>query len=362
MKSVAMVLTAFNHELEQREIEIPSLQEGQILVKITAAGVCGSDVHMWKGNDPRTPLPIILGHEGVGKIVEIKGQRTTIEQEALKVGDAIFWNRGVSCGHCYFCTVAKTPAFCPQRWTYGITKACDQWPYLNGCYAEYIVLSPDTDIFKLPPDLDPGVIVPASCSGATAAHCFDYIKPRIGDTVLIQGPGPVGIFAAYYASLQGAGEIIMIGGTDSRLEMAKKFGVTTTLNRKKTSEQERREIIMELTGGRGVDYAIEAVGNPSAVKEGLSLVRNGGVYLSVGFGDPNGSVEVDCFRDIGRKNLTYQGIWVSDTRHAQVALQGVLKNPSLFEVLVSHRLPLVEANSALNLMAKKEAIKVVLIP
>lgn len=202
MKSVAMVLTAFNRELVQREIEIPCLQEGQILVKITAAGVCGSDTHMRKGNDPRTPLPIILGHEGVGEIVEIKGKRSTVEREELKVGDAILWNRGVSCGHCYFCAVAKTPAFCLERWTYGITKACDQWPYLNGCYTEYIMLSPDTDIFKLPPALDPAIIVPASCSGATAAHCFDYIKPRIGDTVLIQGPGPVGIFAAYYASLQ----------------------------------------------------------------------------------------------------------------------------------------------------------------
>ena len=361
MKSLAMVLTAFNQELEPREIQIPTLQEGQILVKLTAAGVCGSDVHMWKGNDPRTRLPMILGHEGVGEIVELKGQRTTVEQEELKVGDAIFWNRGVSCGHCYFCAVAKTPAFCPQRWTYGITKACDQWPYLNGCYAEYIVLSPDTDIFKLPPDLDPGVIVPASCSGATAAHCFDYIKPRIGDTVLIQGPGPVGIFAAYFAALQGAGEIIMIGGTASRLEMAKKFGVTTVLDRKQTSPEERKEIIMGLTGGRGVDYAIEAVGAPSAVKEGLALVRTGGAYLSVGFGDPNGSVEVDCFQDIGRKNLAYQGIWVSDTRHTRVALQGVLKNPSLFTALVSHRLPLAEANLGLQLMDKKEALKVVLV-
>jgi threonine dehydrogenase-like Zn-dependent dehydrogenase len=81
----------------------------------------------------------------------------------------------------------------------------------------------------------------------------------------------------------------------------------------------------------------------------------------VGFGDPNGSVEVDCFQDIGRKNLAYQGIWVSDTRHTKVALQGVLKNPSLFSMLVSHRLPLVEANTALGLMDKKEAIKVVLI-
>ena len=308
MKSTAMVLTAFGRKLEQKEIEIPQLREGEILVKITAAGVCGSDLHMFKGNDPRTPLPIILGHEGVGEIIEIKGKRFSVDQEELKSGDYIIWNRGVSCGHCYYCAVVGTPALCPRRWVYGITKPCDQRPYLNGCYAEYIILSPDTDIFKLPPDIDPAIIVSASCSGATAAHCFDYVKPRTGDVVLIQGPGPLGIFAAYFASLHGAGEIIMIGGTDKRLEMAKKFGVTTVLNRKHTSEEQRKEIIKELTGGRGVDYAIEAVGTAAAVKEGLSLVRTGGIYLSAGFGDPNGSVEVDCFWDIVRKNLTYQGI------------------------------------------------------
>ncbi|HHT49603.1 MAG TPA: alcohol dehydrogenase catalytic domain-containing protein [Firmicutes bacterium] len=362
MKSLAMVLTAFGRKLEAREIEIPPLEEGQILVKITAAGVCGSDVHMYKGNDPRTPLPMILGHEGVGEIVELRGKRFTVEGEELRAGDAILWNRGVSCGHCYFCAVAGTPALCPERWVYGITRPCTEWPYLNGCYAEYIILSADTDLFKLPPALDPAVVVPVSCSGATAAHCFDYIQPRIGDTVLIQGPGPVGIFATYFAALHGAKTIIMIGGTDRRLAIAKEFGVTHTLNRKTTSIEDRREIILQLTHGRGVDYAIEAVGTPAAVKEGVALVRTGGVYLSVGFGDPNGRVELDCFFDLGRKNLTYQGVWVSATRHTSIALQSVLKNPSLFATLVDRRLPLTEANLALDLMAQKETVKTVLLP
>ncbi len=362
MKSLAMVLTAFGRELEAREIAIPPLAEGEILVRITAAGVCGSDVHMYKGNDPRTPLPITLGHEGVGEIVETKGKRFSVEGEELKAGDAILWNRGVSCGHCYFCAVAGTPALCPKRWVYGITKPCTERPYLNGCYAGYIILSADTDIFKLPPGADPAVVVPASCSGATAAHCFDYIRPRIGDSVLVQGPGPVGIFAAYFAALHGAKTVIMIGGTERRLAMAREFGVTHTLNRNTTTAGERREIILQLTHGRGVDYAIEAVGTPAAVKEGIALVRTGGAYLSVGFGDPNGRVELDCYADLGRKNLTLQGVWVSATRHTGIALQGVLKNPSLFAKLVDRRLPLTEANLALELMARKETVKTVLLP
>lgn len=362
MKARVMVLTEFNKELQRREVEIPPLADGQVLVEITASGVCGSDLHMYKGNDPRTPLPIILGHEGVGRVVEVKGRRLTLEREELKPGDSIIWNRGVSCGHCYFCKVCGAPALCPGRWAYGITKSFKEEPSLNGCYADHIILTHDTEIIKIPAEIDPTVMVAASCSGATAAHCFDYVRPKTGDTVLIQGPGPLGIFAAYFAAQNGAGEIIMIGGAEKRLETAKKFGVTVTLNRRKTTENERKEAIMELTHGRGVDYAVEAVGQPAAVKEGIQLVRTGGTYLSVGFGDPNGSVNLDCFYDVVRKNLTYQGVWVSDTKHTYSAMKGILKNPDLFATLITHRYSLEEANEALEVMDKKEAVKAVLIP
>ena len=96
MKSKAMVLTGFRQPLEMQEFEIPALKEGQILIKLDAIGVCGSDVHMWKGEDPRTPLPIILGHEGVGTIVDMHGPKNSIYGEALKEGDRILWHRGMN--------------------------------------------------------------------------------------------------------------------------------------------------------------------------------------------------------------------------------------------------------------------------
>ena len=356
-----MVLEEFNRDLVMKEIEIPPLTEGQSLVKITASGICGSDIHMLKGEDPRIPLPMILGHEGVGTVVEINGKKLTIDREELKEGDKIIWNRGVSCGECYFCKIKNTPSLCPERWVYGISKSCEEKPYLNGCYADYIILSNKTDIFKIPNDIDPTILVPATCSGATAAHCFDYINPKSGDIVLIQGPGPLGIFATYFAAHFGASQIIMIGGTEKRLEMSKKFGATFTLNRHTMSIEERRKEIMDLTKGRGVDYAIEAVGRPSAVKEGLQLVRNGGVYLSVGFGEPKGSVEIDCFKDIVRKNLTYQGIWVSNTSHLYRAMDCIIRDTKLFSSLITHRFPLEKVNQALKVMDNREAIKVVLI-
>ena len=122
MKVKAVVLKEFNQPLVIEEGELASLKDGEILVRITASGVCGSDVHMWKGKDPRTPLPLILGHEGVGVVEEVKGEKKDIFADKIKPGDFVIWDRGVTCGNCYFCVVKKEPSLCPKRQVYGIIR------------------------------------------------------------------------------------------------------------------------------------------------------------------------------------------------------------------------------------------------
>lgn len=362
MKAKSMVLEKFRQPLNLREIEIPKLEEGQILVKILAAGVCGSDVHMWNGNDSRTILPLILGHEGVGEIVEMTTAKASVYGQSLKVGDQIVWNRGISCGQCYFCQVLHEPSLCPRRWVYGIHRSSSQFPYLLGCFSEYIILEDGADVFPLPGGIEPAVVVPATCSGATTAHAFDLGCPSPGDSIVIMGPGPLGIFGVAFAKARGAGEIIVIGGTAERLELCREFGATCLMSRIDSEAEERLEIIREMTNGRGVDLVYEAAGNPGAVREGLNVLRTGGTLLSAGFGDPNGTVELDCFADICRKNIRLQGVWVSDTRHTHQALELVKANSQLFSKLVTHRFPLDEADMALAAMANKDAVKAVLIP
>ncbi|MDW7675225.1 MAG: zinc-binding dehydrogenase [Bacillota bacterium] len=357
-----MVLKEFNKPLVQEEMVIPELKDGEILVKITAAGVCGSDAHMWRGKDPRTPLPIILGHEGVGIVVAIKGSKTTIFGGEIKEGDNILWHRGISCGTCYYCQIIKQPALCEKRWVYGIHRPINEPPYLVGCYGEHIILAAGTDIFPIPKNVPPKVLVSASCSGSTTAHGFDLAPPKPGETVVIQGPGPLGIYAVAFAKAYGAKEIIVIGGTAERIAMCKEFGATRVLDRNSYSESERKEAVLELTDGRGADVVFEAVGTPQAVKEGIGLTRVGGRYVSAGFGEPNGTVELDCFQDVVRKNLRYQGVWVSDTKHTYQAYQLVLQNIELFSKMVTHEYSLCDATTALEKMESREAIKAVLIP
>ena len=362
MKTRAMVLEAFNQPLVMREFEIPSLQEGEVLIKLEAAGVCGSDVHMLRGEDPRTPLPIILGHEGVGRILEVKGEKRTVEGELLKSGDLILWNRGVSCHRCFHCAVLNEPALCKNRKVYGINRSSKVAPYVNGCYSQEMLLTADTDIFKVTAEVDPAILVSASCSGATVAHAFDLHRPDFGDTVLIQGPGPLGVYAVAFAKQLGAQEIIVIGGSENRLQTCREFGATLTLNRRELSLEDRKQAIMDKTRGRGVDFVIEAVGDPSAVHEGIKLVRSGGAYVSIGFSQPPGNCQIDFFQEVVSKNLKIQGVWVSGTRHTWQAMKLVLERPELFARMITHRFSLEQANEALAAMAQRDALKAVLAP
>jgi threonine dehydrogenase-like Zn-dependent dehydrogenase len=362
MESKAMVLEKFNEPLEMRTFPIPKLKEGEVLIKVKAAGVCGSDVHMWEGRDPRIRLPMILGHEGVGEIVEMDGEKRDVYGNPLHVGDKVLWNRGVTCGRCYFCKVKMEPSLCPHRWVYGIHTSCAESPYLTGNYTEYLPLVREVDLFKIESETDLQVLVPASCSGATAAHAFDLSRMESGDSVLVQGVGPLGIFAIAFAKSFGASQIIATGGTEERLNMCKAFGANLLLNRNQLSKKDRKEAVMEVTHGLGVDVAFEMAGEPEALKESISLVRTGGACVSAGFGEPHGTIELDCFHDIGRKNLRLQGVWVSETRHTHMALQLILSRIGDFTKLITHRFSLAQANEAIRVMKTKEAVKALLLP
>lgn len=362
MLARALVMEKFNEPMVERKIPIPNLDVGQLLIKIEVAGVCGSDVHIWHGKDPRVKLPMILGHEGIGIVAAIGRRKYTVDGEEVKEGDRLLWNRGISCGSCYYCVVLKEPSLCPYRKVQGINVSAAESPYLNGCFADYIILAAGTDVFKVPQDIAPSTLVAASCSGATAAHGFDLAHPEPGETVVVLGPGPLGLFAVVFARSYGASQIILSGGTQVRLEVGKAFGATTIFNREEIQEQERYIQVMDLTKGRGADLVIEAAGTIEALQEAIKLARVGGTVLSLGLAVPVETFPFDGYHDLVRKNLRLQGVWVSDTRHTFRALKLILEQPQLFRRMVTHQLALEQANEAFGIIESKEGIKVVLLP
>ena len=362
MKAQIALLDEFNRPLEIREVSVPPLEPGQALVQVEAAGVCGSDVHMWRGKDPRTPRPIILGHEGVGRVVDVAGEKRDVDGVPLRPGQRVLWNRGVTCGMCYYCVVVKEPSLCTDRWVYGIYRSVHEPTFLNGCYATHILLDARTDIFRVGEAIDPAVLAPAGCSGATMAHAFELTPVSVGDTVLIFGPGPLGAFAVAFARASGARHIVVVGGTPQRLALCKLLGATLLLNRHQTDADARREAVLDLTHGRGADLVVEASGSVAAMWEGLDCARYGGALSLVGFGTPVGDVGFPPFEKLVRKNLHLQGVWVSDTRHARQAMTLIETQPEAFAELITHRFSLAEATIALETVARREAMKVVLTP
>jgi len=356
MKMKAAVLKKFNEPLAIEERALAPLKDGEVLVRIKAAGVCGSDVHIWKGQDPRTPLPLILGHEGVGLIENIRGKKEDIVGKKIHPGDLIIWDRGITCGNCYFCMVKKEPSLCPNRQVYGITR--------DGCYATHLILLKGTKIIKIEEEIDPEVLVPTSCSGATTAHTIKLCNICPGDTVVIQGPGPMGIFALAFAQEKGADKIIVIGtGMDKeRLKLCLEFGASETLNIDETSFEERLSYIKEKTNKIGAEVVIDCTGSPHAIKEGMKMTAPGGTYALPGVAIPIGDIPVSFYEDVARKNVRLQGVWVSDTSHLYQAVKLVLSKKHPFEKLITHKFKLEEAAQALMVMDHRKAMKAVFIP
>ena len=189
---------------------------------------------------------------------------------------------------------------------YGITYSAHDGPY--GGWAEQIHLQPGVRVLKLPGGLEADDVIGGGCGLFTGFASVDRAEVQMGDTVLVQGSGPVGLAAAAFASLSGAAQVLMIGAPADRLALALRLGVDSTWDVTDTSESERRAAILAQTGGRGPDVVIEAAGNPSAIGEGLRLVRDGGTYVVAGHYTDVGEVSVNPhteMHDVG--SLVFHG-------------------------------------------------------
>ncbi|MGI8470068.1 MAG: alcohol dehydrogenase catalytic domain-containing protein, partial [Pyrinomonadaceae bacterium] len=207
----AAVMPDFQQPLEVREYPLPEkIEAGAALVKIEMAGVCGTDVHLWKGQLP-IPRPVIMGHETVGVIERLgEGLETDWTGEPLCEGDRVTWSAGRLCGHCRNCAILRQPTRCQNRSAYGISFNSNEPPHFSGGYAEYIYLRPGTAIFKLS-DVSTESVIGAGCALVTAIHGLERMGINWGDTVVIQGCGAVGLAALAVAKSSGAQTTIVIG-------------------------------------------------------------------------------------------------------------------------------------------------------
>jgi L-iditol 2-dehydrogenase len=207
-------------------------------------------------------------------------------------------------------------------------------------------------------------VIGGGCGLPTALHAVERSDVLLGQNVLVQGTGPVGLSAIALSRLRGAYTVIAIGAPAARLDAAERMGADLCLDFESTSAEERREAVMDATDGRGVDVAIEASGNPAAVTEGISLARDAGTYTVVGQYTDHGSIEINPHLDINKKHLDVRGTWGIDLSHLYRAVLILSRyNPAFrWERLITHRFPLDQANDAIEAVRSGAAIKAVIEP
>ena len=361
----AAVLEHFDAPLQVREYPLPSrLEPGAALVRTEMAGICGTDVHLWKGQLPIS-LPVILGHETVGTLVQLgEGLTQDWTGQPLKPGDRVTWTSATSCGACYYCLDKRQPTRCPHRRAYGIGYRSDLAPHFLGGYAQFHYLRPRANIFKLPDDLPTEALIGAGCALITAIHGIERTGIEWRDTVVVQGAGPVGISALAVARTAGAGQVIVIGGPKHRLEVARWFGADHTIDIEEVRKPaDRIAAVRQLTGGHGADAVLECVGMPGAVVEGMEMCRDGGKYLVLGHYCDAGPVELNP-HVITRKQLQVVGSWSSEPRHMKMAIEflRVTQRQFPFNAMVTHRFSIEQANEALATTASWQSAKSVIVP
>lgn len=357
----AAVMTAPGAPMEVWDVSAPDMEDGAVLLETIASEVCGTDVHLHHGRLAGVPYPIIPGHVSVGRIHESRGVASDALGVPIAPGDVVtFYDVHEVCGECWHCTVASQPNRCPARRVYGITYAATDG--LLGGWAEKIYLKPGVRIIKLDEGTSTDDVIGGGCGLFTGFGAVERSTLAMGDVVVIQGAGPVGLSATAFARLRGAGTIVTIGAPDARLNLATDLGADITLSIETTDEVERRDHIRALTNGRGADVVIEAAGSADAVPEGLHLLRDGGVYVIAGHYTDVGTAEINAHLDINQKHADIRGQWGTAFRHVVRALAMLAKHQLPFAQVIGGRYGLDDTDQALSDVADLAVTKAIVTP
>ena len=330
--------------LEIRQVPEPKPGPGEVIIKVEAAGICGSDLHIyhWDINFPMRP-PMIIGHEFSGSISEIG-----IEVAGWQVGDRVTsMTTAINCGRCRYC-LTGFDNLCPERKTLGY--------WVDGAFAEYVRVGAHR-VHRLPENvefIEGALTEPLAC----CVHAVQELTGiHAGDLVVISGPGTIGLLALQIAKAEG-GRVVVTGTAkdQARLAIAKSLGADETVN---INSENAVDHIRDLSDGTGADVVLECSGVPEAAVLGLELVKKQGKYTQIGlFGRP---FPVD-FEKIAYKEIQVTGSlsqhWVSWQRALLLMAEGKVR----LKPLISEIIPLTEWKRAFEKLEAREGVKIILDP
>lgn len=338
------------------QVPVPQVGPGEVLIRVTATGVCASDVkaahgagRIW-GSDvfPRyIQPPVIPGHEFIGDVVAL-GEGAG-EKCGLQIGDAAIAEQIVPCWHCRYCRHGQY-WMCEQHDIFGFRQRA------QGSWAEYMKFPADSIEHKVPHEIPAHVaafIEPLAC----AIHAVERANIQLGDTVVIAGMGPIGLAMLQVAEMRSPGKLIALDVKPFRLDMARKLGADLALN---PAAEDPQKTVMDLTDGYGCDVYIEVTGSPRGVLQGLQMIRKLGTFVEFSVMGEPASVDWSIIGD--QKELDIRGAHLGPYSYPK-AIQFLLDGRVAGADIVTHTLPLASFAEGLQLAEKgADSLKVVLIP
>jgi L-iditol 2-dehydrogenase len=265
----ALELVAYE-KFEFKEVDIPEIEPNEVLIRVAACGICGSDVHGMDGSSGRRIPPIIMGHEAAGTITKL-GEN--VDASKWSVGDRVTFDSMISCGTCWHCTRGEIN-LCESRMVLGVS--CGDYRR-HGAFAEYVTV-PQHILYALPEGItfeQAAMVEPVS----VAVHAVERTPIHLNDTVVVIGAGMIGLLCLQAAKAAGCGKTFIVDLDESRLAAAKDLGADFCLN---PSKIDVVEAVKAETSGRGADISLEAVGITAATKTAISVLRKGGSCTLVG--------------------------------------------------------------------------------
>ena len=369
----AAVMTAPG-EIEVQRFDVPDPEPGAVVLRLNLSGVCGTDKHTFRGetaqyagtaHERRVSYPLICGHENVGVVEAVGGDVRADDGTPLRVGDRIVPGANVACGRCWYCLAGEPYYLCEQLEDYGNSLNVSRPPSLFGGWAELMYLLPGTPLFRVPPTLEDELAVltepMAVTHGVEAAR--RVLDVPFGESVVVYGVGPLGLCHLLKSRFVGCGELIAIDRLRSRLDVASDLGATLVLDASELAPDELVARVKERTG-RGADVVHDCSGVPETFPTTLQLARPGGVVVESGAFVDLGPVQVNPNRDICTRSVTVIGIGGERATAYAPSLRLLEANrPRLpIERIVTHRMPLEAARTALDVSQGAAAMKVVLDP
>lgn len=340
MKGVAKLAPGDGH-VGLLEVPMPEVRANHVLIEVKATGVCGTDIHIYHGEYAANP-PVIMGHEVAGLVADVGEGATNCQ-----MGDRVTCETYFSvCNECDFCR-AGLPNLCPQRKSIGSG--------VHGGFTQY-VLVPAHNIHHLPANVD--LIAGALSEPLTCCvHALERTHVEPGETVIVSGPGAIGLLMAQVVKAAGAKVVVLGTGADTaRLVMAQTLGADLALN---VEEGTTPQIVADLTGGVGADVVFECAGVGASAQSCLKLVRRRGRYGQVGlFGKPiTWDLDLVCY-----KELEVHGSFAHLPSAWRKALKLMASGQVQTRPLVSAILPITEWQAAFDAFERRDGLKIVLTP